>query len=255
MRCRVLYPLILSLMVSPAFCLAQAAPPASTSATSNTENAPRAAFIELNKYLRSNPLDFQTTFVAQNISLGTSRGSAHFVIDRPNLLRVEVSAPDFSYLLNSDGQVFTIYDKKSKKYAQEPAPSTPLGAVNLFTGLSAFEAQVLRFLGVIHDVASGSEGIQVSTDGTGSVGGRQCDHFNIVYSIGMLPDKWEAWLEHSEPQLPCKSVITSGDGSLVQTNEYTWNSSPALSPDTFVFTPPSGSQKVDIGELDLQPPH
>lgn len=249
MRCRVLCPLILCLTLSSSFCLAQAAPP------TNAESTPQAAFKALSEYLRSNPLDFQTTFNAQDASLGASRGSAHFFIERPNLLRVEVSAPAFSYLLISDGTVFTIYDRNKRKYAQTIAPSTPLGALNLFTGLSAAEAQVLRFLGVISDVASGGEGIQVSTGGSSSVGGRQCDHFKIVYTTGVLPDSWQAWLERGGVQLPCKSVITTADKSLVQTNEYNWNSSPALSPDTFVFTPPSGSQKVEISELGLRPPN
>lgn len=251
---RALYSLIIALMLTPTICAAQVTPPVSPTSPDAKDTA-RAAFVQLSQYLRGNPLDFKTSFVSQNLSLGNSRGSAHFVIERPNLLRVEVSAPNFSYLLISDGAVYTIYDQNKGKYAQVTAPKSPLGALNLFTGLSAFEAQVLRFFGVVHDVASGGPGIQVSTDGSSLIGGRQCDHFTIAYTTGVFPDKWEAWLERSGVPLPCKSVVTSADDTVVQTNEYDWTLNATLSPDTFVFTPPKGSQKVDIGELGLQPPH
>ena len=125
----------------------------------------------------------------------------------------------------------------------------------LFTGLTAFEAQVLRFLGVISDVASGRLGIQVSNDSPGTVAGKQCDHFVIGYSSKVFTDKWEAWLERGGVPLPCKSQINSADDWLIQTNAYFWNPSPTLAPGAFVFTPPKGSQKVDLGGLGLAPPH
>ena len=52
--------------------------------------------------------------------------------------------------------------------------------------------------------------MQVSSDGSSSVGERQCDHFRTVYSPHVLPDKWEAWLDRSGALLPCESVITGG---------------------------------------------
>jgi outer membrane lipoprotein-sorting protein len=104
----------------------------------------RTAFKRLNEYLTCQALNFLTTYDARNKTLGSSRGSAHFLIQRPNLLRVEISGPDFSYLLISDGQVFAIYDRKT--FTQFPARDTPLEALNLFTGLTAVQAQVLRAL-------------------------------------------------------------------------------------------------------------
>ena len=84
MCCRAPYYLIIALMLSSTICAAQVAPPLAGATSPDTEDAPRAAFIELSKYMRGNPLDFNTSFVSQNTVLGTSRGSAHFVIDRPN---------------------------------------------------------------------------------------------------------------------------------------------------------------------------
>lgn len=219
------------------------------------ENEPQAAFKKLSEYIVSNPLDFETSFVAKNETLGTTRGTAHFFIQRPNFLRVEISSRNFNYLLISDGTQLTIYDQKKRKYAQVAARSSPLEALNLFTGLTSFEAQVLRFLGVVHDVAAGKTDLQLAAAGSDQIMGSECDRFNIVYSTGVSPDKWQVWLGHSDVPLPCKTVISNSDASNVQTNEYRWKPNPAISPDAFVFTAPAGSEKVDVGDLDLSPPH
>ena len=70
----------------------------------------------------------------------------------------------------------------------------------------------------------------------------------------VLPDKWEVWLERSGVALPCKSVVTSADKTLVQTNEYNWNLNSTLSPEHSLFSPPDGSQKVEIGDLGCSRP-
>jgi hypothetical protein len=213
------------------------------------------AFQKLDHYLRNNPLEFQTSYDARNATLGNSRGTAHFFIERPNLLRIEFAGAGFSYLLVSDGSIFTIYDRKKRKYAQVPARKTPLEAMNLFTGLTAFQAQVLRFLGVVGDVADKDKDIQITANGPRNIQGRQCDRFRIVYTQGVSPDKWEVWLQQGDVPLACKTVVTSVDEGNVQTNTYVWKTSPVVLPSMFVFTPPSGSKKVDLGDLDLRPLH
>jgi len=242
-----------------ASCLGQVAPLPKSSTPSDAASEPGAVFKRLQDYRGSNPLDFQTSFNAHDDTLGDSRGSVQFLIQRPNLFRVEISAgtaSKFSYLLISDGQVYTIYDQEKRKYAQLPAPNSPLEALNLFTGLTAAEARVLRFLGVVQDVAAGTSSVQATAAGSDPIGGRQCDHFTILDSSGSFPDRWEVWLERSEVPLPCKTVFSSTLSQNTQTNEYTWKSSPVLSPATFVFTPPNGSEKVkNASDLGLFPPH
>jgi hypothetical protein len=213
------------------------------------------AFQKLDNYLKNNSLEFQTSYDARNAILGNSRGTAHFFIERPNLLRIDLAGAGFSYLLISDGSVFTIYDQRKRKYAQVPARKTPLEAMNLFTGLTAFQAQVLRFLGVVGDVADKDKDIQITSNGPLNIQGRQCDRFRIVYTQGVSPDKWEIWLQQGDVPLACKTVVTSVDEGNVQTNTYVWKTNPVVSPSMFVFTPPSGSKKVDLGDLDLRPLH
>jgi outer membrane lipoprotein-sorting protein len=234
-------------------CVAQATPP--NPGPSDVAGGSQVVFKNLSEYILGNPLEFQTSFVASNPTLGESRGTAHFLIQRPNLLRVEISAHNFNYLLISDGTVLTIYDKNKRKFAQRVAPGSSLEALNLFTGLTAFEAKVIKFFAVVHDVAAGKTDVQLAALGSSQVGGSQCDRFNIVYSTDISPDKWEAWLQRGEVPLPRRTVVSNTDSSNVQTNEWSWKLNPTFSADTFVFTPPKDSEKVDVSDLGLRPPH
>ena len=246
--------LLLSFSVLPtAICAAQSAAPESASQHAKADDT-RAVFKKLNDYLRSSDVQFQTSYDSRNTSLGASRGTARFFVARPNLLRVELSGSGFSYLIVSDGTVFTIYDEKKRKYAQLPAPEKPIQAVNLFTGLAVFEAQVLRFLGAIRDVANGDPSVRINVGGSERVQDTQCNRYSIGYASDRDADKWDVWLDNSGVPLPCKTVLMSQNNGNVQTNLYDWRNGRSP-PDTFTFNPPAGSTKVDIGDLDMRPPY
>ena len=110
------------------------------------------------------------------------------------------------------------------------------------------ESQVLRFLGVVDDVVAGADGAKPVAAGSSTIGGRQCDRFTIA---GQMGESWEAWLEKNDVPLLCK-LINHAD-TTVQTNEFKWKSNPVFSPETFVFSPPEGSTKVDVGSVGLSP--
>jgi len=235
-------------------CLGQGAP------TTDEARETQAVFKRLQDYVRSHPIEFRTSFKAYNDTLGDSRGSAHFLIDRPNLLSVQVSAGasgKFAYLLVSDGQIYTIYNQKNRKFAQMPAPDSLLAALHKFAGVASTEARVLEFFGVVKDLAAGRDGVQATAAGSSAIDGRQCEHFTIIDSSKSFsaaagpPDKWDIWLEKSEIPLPCKTVFTSALSHGMQTNEYAWSQVPVIT-ETFAFTAPTGSQKVDgVGALGL----
>lgn len=211
----------------------------------------KAAFQRLDAYLRNHVRQFRTNYNSQSMSLGPSRGEARFFIERPNLLRVELSGKGFSYLTVSDGKDFTIYDEKTGKYAQVMAPASPLQALNLFTGLAVFEAQVLRFFGVVDDIANGTSGPKVEATGTETIQGVQCDRY-VVDTMRAIADKWEVWLQRNETPLPCKTVVSNDHLGTKQTNLYVWEAESAK-PGTFSFTPPPGSTKVNISDMDMRP--
>ena len=73
-------------------CFAQVEPPAPSSQETAASGEPAAVFGRLRDYLVSKPLDFQTTFTAHSDTLGTLRGTLHFLVQRPNLFRIESSS-------------------------------------------------------------------------------------------------------------------------------------------------------------------
>ncbi len=231
-------------------CLAESAVPQTADEAAADDT--RQAFARLDDYLKNNAIQFTTSYDAQNVSLGASRGNGHFYVERPNLLRIELSGAGFSYLMISDGKVFTIYDEKKRKYAQRPATERPIEAVNLFTGLASFQSRVLQFLGLVGDVASGDSGLKVTKVGVYRVGNLACVRYDMQYTSEADSDKWTAWLRKDGLPLPCKTVIRSSDEGSQQTNLYNWSNGTPRS-GTYIFTPPSGSTQVDISELALRP--
>ena len=228
-------------------CLAQ---------TTDTASAPQAVFKRLQDAMGSDPLDFQTTIVSRDEYLGTVRGKAHFVIRRPNAFRIEGSLGRASYILVSDGQTMTIYNPHEQKFAELPAPASPDEGLSLLAGLASAQSRILDLVEVIQEVASGSERTRVTLAGTNTIGGRQCDHFNIVGTTAMRVARWEVWLEQKETPIPCKFMVTSSDGVSrdIETNEFSSKLNPVFSSDEFKFTAPAGSEKVDsVGALGLRP--
>lgn len=154
--------------------------------------------------------------------------------------------------MTSDGNVLTIYDELKKKYAQRPATERPIDAMNIFTGLAAFQARVLQFLGIVGDVARGDNDLTVTKRGTERVGGLKCTRYDIQYTSRTDSDKWTAWLRDDGVPLPCKTSIRSSDEGSQQTNLYNWANKLSRSK-KYSFMPPSGSAEVDISELGLRP--
>jgi hypothetical protein len=248
-----LYLLVAWMLASPSIAQAQTEPPklAPSDLATSASSEPVVIFKRLHDYLKSSPLDFGTSFDARTQGEELYRGSAHFLIRQPNLLRIETSSGHRSYIAISDGKVLTIYNPHERKFAQMTAPDTPAAALSLLTGEMGVESQVLDFLRVIDDVVAGSNDIKVAAAGSGTIGGRQCDKFTVVGRMGDI--RWEAWLEKSEVALLCKLVYQNVDGP-TQTNEFSWKPNPVFSQETFVFSPPEGSTKVDVGSLGLAPP-
>jgi hypothetical protein len=231
-------------------CVAEEGAPQTTGQAAADD--PQKVFAKLDNYLKTNAIEFTTSYDAQNVSIGASRGQAHFYIEHPNLLRIELSGNGFSYLMISDGKLLTIYDEKAKRYAQRPASERPIEAVNLFTGLAAFQARVLQFLGVAGDVARGNNGVKVTKVGVDRIGGLACVRYAIQYTSEADSDKWTAWLREDGVPLPCKTFIRSSDEGSQQTNLYNWGKAVSQSAN-YVFAPPAGSTKVSISDLDLRP--
>jgi hypothetical protein len=218
--------------------------------------APEAIFKRLRDHIANAPLAFDTKFVARSRALGTLHGSSQFLIGRPNLLRVALTDGHKSYQLFSDGNAVTIFDTKTRKFAEMPGRSTPAQGYGVLPGLMSVETEILNFIGVLEQVSSRDRSITIAAAGSGKVGGHQCDRFKITERLGTSTKNWEVWLAKGEPRLPCKFLTSSADaiGQFSQTNEFTWKPAPRLAASEFIFTPPAGAEKVSASGLGLGPP-
>jgi len=220
-------------------------------AQAQTSESAAVTFKHLDEYLQANPLDFETAFDASSDGNELYRGKGHFLIQRPNDLRAEITLGHNTYLIISDGTVLTIYDEQQHKYSQTAAPPSLAAAFGFFTGEIGIDSQVLNFMDIVDNVVSASDGTKASTAGSDTIDGKACDKFAVADASG--DNTWQVWLEKGDKPLLCKLVYHSVDGP-EQTNSFSWKTSPAFAADTFKFSPPAGSAKVDIGDLNLASP-
>jgi len=206
---------------------------------------------ELREFINAQQeMDFQTTFHGSSKVLDTTtQGTAQFMTRRPNLFRVKVDSGANAYEYISDGTVLTIYNVHTNAYAQTAARPSVLGNMNLIAGLMSFQARIFDFFAALDQAAGG--GVKITAKGTESVSGRECDRFDVV----TMTEKLEAWVEKAPPHLPCKLASSDVDdpSAMVQINEFTWKKASSFGPETFQFSPPSGSKMLDIGTLLATP--
>lgn len=220
-------------------------------AEGQTSDAAQAAFKKLDDYLQNNPMDFETKFNATSDGNELYHGTGHFILRQPTALRADISLNANTYVVISDGTVLTIYDPQQKKYSQNAAPGSLSAAFGFFAGELGIDSQVLNFMGVVHEAVSGNDGTTIKAAGNESVDGKSCDKFTVTGASG--DDTWQVWMEQGDKPRFCKLVYHSVDGP-AQTNMFHWNAAPKISPDTFTFTAPAGSTKVDVGDLNMVSP-
>jgi hypothetical protein len=248
MRPAVLAILIAWLGIAP--CIAE------TPATPNQDAGHQAVFGRVVEFIGGRTADFETSFNSRSRTRQVN-GSVHFLLQQPNLFRIDAATGRVSYTLVSDGQVMTIYNPRLKKYVELAAPDSAAKGLGLITGLSSVQSQLLRLIGVIQEVARGSERFAVTADGTAKVGDHQCNRFTLVEQTeaGRYSETWDVWLRQADEPLPCKFTVKSSDGSSddVQTSHFNWKT-PKFSEESFVFLPPQGAEKVQsVGDLGFGP--
>jgi hypothetical protein len=209
-----------------------------------------AALKEMHQIIsKTRDLEFQTSFhISRKIMRGTS-GTARFFTRQPNLFRVEVTYKNKKkYIFVSDGKTLTIHLPNKRKFAQVPARDSIVGTMYFAADTMMIQARMIDFFWTTDLWAAVGEVVKISALGTSAIKGRECNRV----SIRRHEEKWEVWLEKSGPPLPCKLVSRRTDGAAftVQTNEFHWNIKPTFPPETFVFTPPQGSKKVDFSDIN-----
>lgn len=235
-------------LIYPALALALAC---TSPAQAQSSDAAKVAFKKLDDYLQKNPVDFETSFDAQSDGNELYRGKGHFIIRQPNALRADTTLGHNTYVVVSDGSVLTIFNPQDKRYSQNAAPQSLPAAFGFFTGEIGIDSQVLNFMSIVHDVVASGDIAKVTDSGSDVIDGKSCDKFTVSEASG--DDTWQVWLEKGDTPLICKLVYKSVDGP-AQSNTFHWNAAPTLTAETFTFSPPAGSTKVDIGDLNMVSP-
>lgn len=170
---------------------------------------------------------------------------ADLSIRRPNKMRAERKGDIVNQEFYYDGKSFTLYQNDRNCYATVEAPSTidetidfAREALDIFApGGDLIYVNPYRIL--TEDVVSGFY------VGMSVVGGVKCHHLAFR---GNEVD-WQIWIEEGKKPLPRKFIVTSkwmtGAPQFTVSME-SWNLSPKLTEESFVFSAPQGAQKIDF---------
>jgi hypothetical protein len=170
--------------------------------------------------------------------------SGHFEMSRPDKLHLIRTGGHSDVEIILDGKMATVYGKHINGYVQGGASGSVDQIVNrlrmALPGADLLATHVYDVL--IPDVISGVH------MGRGVIDGVECEHL----AFRSKDTDWQIWIQLGDRPLPRKYVVTSRPTAAAP--QYTvvlkdWKTDAQPSADAFVFTPPPGSQQLDIKEL------
>lgn len=143
-----------------------------------------------------------------------------------------------------DGNVFTVYGRKTNSYAQMAVSGSLDNLIDTLreeTGFH-FAAGDLLYSNVVAGLTAETESGKYW--GTTFIGGVEC-HYLFFRAKDV---DWQIWIATGDKPLPIKYVITSK--WLAGSPQYTvriakWNTSPQIDAKQFTFTPPAAAKKLD----------
>ncbi|HVU51275.1 MAG TPA: DUF2092 domain-containing protein [Polyangia bacterium] len=172
------------------------------------------------------------------------QGTVDLKARRPNRLAVDVRSDRRNERIFYDGTTFTVFQPTVGYYASFAAPPTLGELVDVLEqkyGVDLPLADLFR-LGTNEGQLAQIRGATLV--GTSTVKGSACSH----YAFHQADVDWELWIQDGAQPLPRKLVITTTtEKSQPQhTSVLSWNLSPNLEDQMFVFTPPPGSQRIEF---------
>jgi len=185
--------------------------------------------------------DLELTSVFRTVDQGlgsTRRGNVHYILRKPNLLRVTASMGKDRIIVISDGKTLTIHNPNKRRYQTFDADGSIVGNLYKVSGLLGLSVRMIDFFWSVDFLATTSDRAELKKLSARKFGSKICDGFNVQYS----DDDWSVWLERSDTLLPCYLISKRKDGSalMTQTNTITWKPKPAITDDTFKFVAPKG---------------
>ena len=176
--------------------------------------------------------------------------SGEVALNRPDKFRATRTGGYADVELVSDGSTVTVHDRDGKQFAQLQAVGGFDKLVEKLRSDSMIEIPGADLLlsNAFDELTAGV--IEGRVIGSGVVDGAPCDHL----AFRNLDTDWQIWIESGERPLPRKYVITSK--TLATAPQYTlrlrdWKSGDAVAADAFKFTPPSGTNRVEVTTLHI----
>lgn len=230
-------------------------PPAKKEAPETIEKEAMDALTSMGKYLQSlKSFTVTSTISMDEVLLSGQKilvtGSSEITTEVPNHLRASSKIKEINRDVDYfyDGKIFTIYSNPDKYYATFDAPKTIRELLDIAEEDYNIEIP-LRDLFLWGDERARVEDIKSAIFiGKTVVEGTECNH----YAFRQDDVDWQIWIENGATPLPRRLVITSklekGQPQYISTIK--WDISPALSENTFVFTPPPDAQKINFAPQD-----
>jgi hypothetical protein len=208
-----------------------------------------AALQKMGAFLRSlQTLEVQSEMTTDDV-LGSGQkveygGTVDMKVRRPNRLSVEVRSDRKNERILYDGTTFTVFQPTLGYYASFPAPPTLAELVDVLEqkyGVDLPLADLFR-LGTNEGQLAQIRGATLV--GYSTVKGSVCSH----YAFHQADVDWEVWIQEGAQPLPRKLVITTTTEKTEpqHTSVMTWNLSPTLEDQAFVFTPPANAQRIEF---------
>jgi hypothetical protein len=176
--------------------------------------------------------------------------SGAVALTRPDKFRASRTGGYADVEMVSDGSTVTVHDRDGKRFAEVPATGGFDRLVDKLRNelLVEIPGADLLLSNAFDELTSGV--IEGRVVGYGVVDGVECDHL----AFRNVDTDWQIWIETGDKPVPRKYVITSK--TVASAPQYTlrlrdWKSGEAVSADAFKFTPPSGSNRVEIVSLRI----
>jgi hypothetical protein len=236
---------------------AGAARPAAAATTSRSAPEPKdaidpdvmAVFDKMGVFLRSLPFIHVTaetttdevTETGQKVQFG---GTVQFHAQRPNRLRVDISADRMKRQLFYDGRTFTQYDTETGFYASFDAPPTTGELIETLERHYAIEVPLVDLLYWGTERFDVEEIRSAVFIGKSSVSDVPCDHF----AFRQKDVDWQVWVTPGARPWPLKIVITttSVPAQPQHSSVLNWDLSTKLVDSAYEFVPPAGSHRIEF---------
>jgi len=175
-------------------------------------------------------------------------GTADYLVQTPNRLRLEVKNDRRHRMYTYNGKTLTQYAPRIGYYATVDLTGTLGEVVRQAKEKYDLDFPLADLFLWGTDMADTKDIKEAAFIGVEHIGGHDCDHF----AFRQEGVDWQIWIRQGNQPLPLKLVITTTDDPSQPQHVAVlkWNLSPKLDNKDFLFTPPEGSKKIEMAPSD-----